>query len=64
MRTTQQFKRAMNHSSNNSKYQWPANQLTEKEMAILHRWRELTKTPINHLLKQAIEELNQIIERR
>ena len=46
---------------NNSKYQWPADKLTDKEMAILYNWRERTKTPINYLLQQAINELSKII---
>lgn len=46
-----------------SKYQWPADKLTDKEMAILYQWRQKTKTPINQLLRQAIEELNKIIIR-
>ena len=44
-----------------SKYQWPADRISENEMAILHSWREKTKTPINYLLAQAIQELNKII---
>ena len=46
-----------------SKYQWPADKISENEMAILHSWREKTQTPINHLLAQAIRELNKIIPR-
>jgi hypothetical protein len=45
-----------------SKYQWPADKLTDKEMAILYQWRQKTKTPINHLLRQAIEQLDRIIK--
>lgn len=46
------------------KYQWPANKLTDQEMSILHSWRKRTGTPINHLLQQAIVEMNRIIGRR
>lgn len=46
-----------------SKYQWPADKITEREMTILHKWRNLTGTPINHLLGQAVQELNKIINR-
>lgn len=45
-----------------SKYQWPADKLTDKEMTILYQWRQKTKTPINHLLRQAIEQLDRIIK--
>jgi len=44
-----------------SKYQWPADRISDNEMAILHMWREKTKTPINHLLAQAVKELDKII---
>ena len=47
-----------------TKYQWPANQITPSDMAILHKWREKTETPINHLLAQAIRELDKIINRK
>ena len=46
-----------------SKYQWPADKLTEYEMGILYKWRVRTSTPINTLLKQAVIELDKIIER-
>ncbi len=45
-----------------TKYQWPADKLTNEEMAILYRWREKTKTPINHLLQQVIIEMEKIIK--
>ena len=47
-----------------SKYQWPADKVTEKEMAILCSWRKQTKTPINTLLSQAIIEMDKIIKKR
>lgn len=47
-----------------SKYQWPADRLTDDEMSILHCWREQTGTPINHLLKQAVVELNKVIKNK
>jgi len=43
----------------NKGYQWPADQLTASEMAILHRLRQATGIPINHLVKQAILRLEQ-----
>ena len=46
-----------------SKYQWPASQLSDKEMNILYQWRLKTKTPINYLLKQSIIELDRIIRK-
>lgn len=58
------FERKMHPSTRQMpKYQWPADKLTNKEMAILYGWRQKTSTPINHLLRQAIEELNRIIIR-
>jgi hypothetical protein len=42
-------------------YQWPASSLTGKEMAILAGWREKTGTPISHLLKQSILEMDKIV---
>lgn len=45
-------------------YQWPASSLTGKEMAILAGWREKTGTPISHLLKQSILEMDKRIRRR
>lgn len=36
------------------KYQWPADRLTEKEMAILYKLREETHKPINQLLQEII----------
>ena len=44
-----------------NKYQWPADKLTDTEMTILYEWRRRTGTPINHLLRQAIDEVNKII---
>ena len=35
-------------------YVWPASSITKKEMTILYRWREKTKTPITELIRQAI----------
>lgn len=35
-------------------YQWPADKLTAIEMAILHRLRQETGRPINHLLREAV----------
>lgn len=60
------IKAIMRGKQNNhyAKYQWPADKLRDEEMAILYNWRSKTKTPINHLLRQAIQELNQIIEGR
>ncbi len=40
-------------------YQWPADKLTAVEMAILHRLREETGRPINHLLREAILKLSE-----
>lgn len=37
-------------------YQWPANKLTGREMAVLHRVREKTGIPINQLLKAAVAQ--------
>ena len=37
-----------------SKYQWSANKITDKEMAVLYEWRKKTQTPINLLLAQAV----------
>ena len=45
-------------------YQWPADKLSQEEMAVLYRWCQQTKTPINHLLQQAVVELERIITRR
>lgn len=45
-----------------SKYQWPADKLGEAEMLILHTWRGKTGTPINHLLRQAITEVDKLIK--
>ena len=45
-----------------NKYQWPADKLTEKEMAILYNWRQRTKIPINQLLAQAIVLLDKIVK--
>jgi len=47
-------------SERHSKYQWPADKITNKEMSILHDWRKRTGTPINYLLCQAIQELQRI----
>jgi len=44
------------------KYQWPANKLTNQEMAVLHKWREKTGTPINRLLQQAVIVMDKIIQ--
>lgn len=46
-----------------SKYQWPATQLDTSDMAILHAWRSKTGTPIDHLLAQAVREMQKIILR-
>lgn len=46
-----------------NKYQWPADRLSEKEMAILYEWRKKTDTPINHLLSQAVILMDKIIKR-
>ncbi|MCP3966685.1 MAG: hypothetical protein GY718_10095 [Lentisphaerae bacterium] len=48
--------------SDESKYQWPASALTPNEMAILNAWRDQTGTPINELIRQAIVEMDKIIE--
>lgn len=48
--------------NSDSKYQWPADRLTDNEMSILHRWREQTGTPINYLLQQTVLELDKIIK--
>jgi hypothetical protein len=42
-------------------YQWPADKLTTKEMAILHRLRQQTGTPINHLLREAVLKLKEFV---
>ena len=47
----------------NTKYRWPANKITDKEMAILCEWRKKTETPINLLLAQAVTELDKLIKR-
>jgi hypothetical protein len=44
-------------------YQWPASQLTKREMAILYHWKKKTGTPISHLLRQAINEMDKIIKK-
>jgi len=44
-----------------SKYQWPADKLTEKEMAMLYEWRKKTKIPINLLLARAVKEMDKVI---
>ena len=45
-------------------YPWPASALTNKDMAILTKWREKTGKPIAHLLKECIEIIDEIIEGR
>ena len=55
--------RAREFFGEKNKYQWPADRLSEKEMAILHEWREKTDTPINHLLSQAVILMDKIIKK-
>lgn len=43
-----------------SKYQWPADRVTEKEMAILYKWRKRTGMPINLLVARAIIEMDKM----
>lgn len=43
------------------RYQWPASGLTAKEMGALYRWKQRTGTPINELIRQAIEYCDKII---
>ena len=50
----------LNDSGDGKKgYQWPADQLTSAEMAILHRLRQVTGMPINRLLREAVRKLEQ-----
>ena len=46
------------------KYQWPSDRLTDKEMVILYKWRQKTKTPINHLLQQAIILMDKLVKNK
>ena len=45
-------------------YQWPASGLTGREMAILAHWKDITKTPINELLRQCIIEMNRVVTKK
>ena len=40
-----------------SKYQWPSSALSEKEMRALYKEKLKTQTPINQLIKKAINQM-------
>ena len=41
----------------NNKYQWPSSAFTEKEMRALYKEKIRTQTPINKLIKMAIQQM-------
>jgi hypothetical protein len=43
------------------KYQWPANKIGEEDMAVLYHLRARTGTPINRLIKEAIQKLAEVL---
>ena len=45
-------------------YQWPASSLTGHEMKILAKLREKTGCPISELLRQSIEMVGRLAQRR
>lgn len=46
-----------------SKYQWPASAIGVREMEILYNWKKRTGTPINELLRQAINVCDKLVEK-
>ena len=44
----------------NSKYQWPADKITQKEMAMLYRMKKKTGLSINELLRKCVKNSKKI----
>ena len=54
--------RAVKPKAPRPKYQWPANRITQEDMAILYHLRASTGTPINQLIQEAIRKMGEVME--